>query len=254
MKSISGYSEPEDILKNPPSVQNGILVDTNVLISATYELDSFHQDTIVFLDQLIDKKIPLFCNVNVRSEFLEIHRRIIFTEALLSFESVTKGSALGLELRKKLSSLRSNQRSRETQGRAPVQLSDAELKIFKSLMLQEDNGALWNKFSSEYVGENLIDLWSLAVDKIGLTSISLIGKDQSKYVPEYPEWEDAVRLMSQHGISSSDAMIVNIFRSSVFTAILSSDSDIGVSITRLKMPNKICILPDTVLESIRRYQ
>lgn len=250
MKLIWGYSEIKQLLEQYPAVQKGVLVDTNVLISATYELDSFHEETINFLDQLIDYKIPLFCNVNVRSEFLEIHRRIIFTEALLSFESVTKGSSLGLDFRKKLSSLRSNQKKREDQGRASVRLSESDIKIFKSLMLQEDGGTLWNKFSSEYIGENLIDIWNFAVDKIGLTSISLREQDQSKYILTYPEWEDAVRLMSRHGLSSSDAMIINIFRSSVFTAILSSDSDIGISISQLNMPNKICILPDNVLQSI----
>ena len=251
MKFLWGYSEFEQLLKSHPAISTGILVDTNVLISATYEMDLFHEETTQFLDVLIGKQAPLFCNVNVRSEFLEIHRRIIFTEALLSFESVTKGSALDVEFRKKLSSLRSNQKTREDQGRTPLRLSEADLKIFKSLVMQEDDGKLWNKFSSEYIGDNLIEVWNSTVEKIGLNPLSLREEDKKQYIITVPDWEDAVRLMSSHGLSSSDAMIVNMFRSSVFELILSSDADIGTSVSMLKLPNKLCILPDAVLKSVK---
>jgi predicted nucleic acid-binding protein len=246
MKFLWGYSEFEELLKNNPSINTGILVDTNVLISATYDMDLFYEETTNFLDILVDKCIPLFCNVNVRSEFLEIHRRIIFTEALLSFESVTKGSALGIEFRKKLSSLRTNQKTREDQGRQSVRLSEADIKTFKSLMLQEDDGKLWTKFSTEYIGSSLIDVWSSTVENIGLNPLSLRKEDHEKYIITSPDWKDTVHLMSSHGISSSDAMIINMFRSSKFEVLASSDSDIGLTVNQLKLERKFCILPDEV--------
>lgn len=85
MSALWGYSDFLEVLKTQPGLKRGIVLDTNVLVSGTYDLDIFHEVTKVFVDQVIDNNIPFFCNVNVRSEFLEIHRRIIFTEAILNF-------------------------------------------------------------------------------------------------------------------------------------------------------------------------
>ena len=84
--AIWGYSELDSLLVKNHMAHNGFLVDTNILVSATYDLDKFHDDSADFIEKIINKNIPLYCNVNIRSEFLEIHRRILFSEAILDFE------------------------------------------------------------------------------------------------------------------------------------------------------------------------
>lgn len=217
---------------------------------------SFMSKQTILLNMVIEHNIPLYYNVNVRAEFLEIQRRIIFTEALLSFEAHTKLATLPITLSKKLSSIRSNQKKREETSRRPLRLSEYDIKEFKYLMLQETtpSGNLWREFCRQYVGDQLLFTWDSIVDNFGLNSLNLrSSSDQDLFISEIPNWEAAVNLMSKEGLSSSDAMIVNMFQSSNFEAILSSDADIGIAVENTKLKNKICILPDKVLKSINHF-
>lgn len=252
MQTLWGYSDFLKLLNQRPKIKEGLVVDTNILISATYDGDTFFDQTNELLDLIFENKVPLFYNVNVRAEFLEIQRRITFTDALLSFESQTKLATLPLELSKKLSSIRSNQKKREDDGRKNFRLSEFDIKEFKALMIQESlpSGNLWREFCLQYIGNQLFAAWDDAVKNFGLNPLSLRAEDHDKNIPMPPSWEDAVELMSTEGLSSSDAMIVNMFQASNFEAILSSDADVGTAVERIKRQNKICILPDRVLKSI----
>ena len=183
---------------------------------------------------------------------MEIQRRISFTEALLSFESDTKLSTLPIELARKLGSIRSNQKKREETGRRAIRLSEFDIKDFKALMIKENShyGNLWREFCHHYIGDQLAIVWNEVVDKFGLNPLSLRREDQDKNILRPPSWEEAVLLMSTEGLSSYDAMIVNMFLASNIMAILSSDADVGTAVQRQKREDKICILPDRVLKSI----
>lgn len=252
MQLLWGFTDFLSLLSHRPKLSNGLVVDTNILISATYDGDTFFEQTNDLLDLIFENNVPLFYNVNVRAEFLEIQRRITFTDALLSFESQTKLATLPIELSKKLSSIRSNQKRREDSGRKNLRLSEFDIKEFKSLMIQESlpSGNLWREFCHEYIGDQLFKSWDEVVTKFALNPLSLRADDQDKNIVTSPSWEDAVELMSTEGLSSSDAMIVNMFQASKFEAILSSDADVGTAVERLKREDKICILPDRVLRSI----
>ncbi len=252
MKSLWGYSDFLSLLNSRPRIKEGIVVDTNILISATYDGDSFNEQTNDLLDLIAENNVPLFYNVNVKSEFLEIQRRISFTLGLLSFEADTKLATLPPELGRRLGSIRSNQTNRENSGRNNLRLSEFEIKEFKDLMIRESlpSGNLWRAFCRQYIGSELLNSWVDLVDKFGLNPLSLRADDNEKYILNPPSWEDAIELMSTEGLSSSDAMIVNMFQSSSFEAILSSDADVGTAVEHLEREDKICILPDRVLKSI----
>ncbi len=66
---ILGYSDFLKTLTKLPTLKRGVVVDTNVLISATYDSDTFYDETKDFLSFIAEHAIPLFCNVNVRAEF-----------------------------------------------------------------------------------------------------------------------------------------------------------------------------------------
>lgn len=252
MRSLWGYSDFLTLLEKQPGIKNGIVLDTNVLIAATYDFDEFHEQTNDLLDLIVDNEIPLYCNVNVRAEFLEIQRRIIFTEALLSLEAATKRSNLPADLAKKLASIRANQSKREADGRQPLRLGEKDLKEIKLAMIQEETskGNLWLSFTKEYVGAGLVNAWSEVEKNLGLNFLSTRSDDSQTELVDQPRWEDAVDLMTSEGLSSSDAMIVNMFKVSKFEAILSGDSDIGLAVALMKSKNKICFLPDRVLKRI----
>ncbi len=78
------------LIKTHPKIKNGILIDTNILAAATYDMDKYYEVAKAFIDQIIENNIPLYCNVNIRAEFLDIHRRIIASEVILDFAKTCK--------------------------------------------------------------------------------------------------------------------------------------------------------------------
>ena len=247
--SIWGYSELDELLIAHPNAQSGFLIDTNILVSATYELDKFNEFSTDFIDKLVDREIPLFCNVNVRSEFLDIHRRILFSEAILDFEKICQKSSLPTELVTSLNSFRSNyeRKLKNKPDDAPLRLSDSQIKEFKSIMFSikgnnVDN--LWSELCDKHIGTKVIELWQETEADFGLNFLSLRKDDQEKYLVKNPDWDDVMRLMSNPGLSSSDAMIVNMFSVSKFEVIASSDMDIAFFIKMNPNLNKQCVVPD----------
>lgn len=134
--NIWGYSELDILLETHPGVQNGIIVDTNILVSATYDSDKYYDDSMALIEALIGRKIPLFCNVNIRSEFLEIHRRILFSEAILDFEKECIKTLLPSALAGELTSFRAKyeRRLKEKPDDTPLKLSETDIKEFKLKM------------------------------------------------------------------------------------------------------------------------
>lgn len=245
---VWGYSELGMLLKQHPGVRNGIIIDTNILVSATYDLDIFHEQAFDFLELIIEEKVPMYCNVNVRAEFLEAHRRIIFSEAILDFEEDCDKSLLPAELASLLTSYKNRvlRRRRDRPESPPVKLSEAEIKEFKILMIkvQGTKKDLWTKLCEEKIGNKLGIVWDNTEKALGLIFLSLRKEDREKHLNEKPEWDDVTRLISKHGISSSDAMILNMFFVSKFDAIASSDKDIGFVVKGEGLDNKFCLLPD----------
>lgn len=245
---IWGYSEIRELLSGYPNTKNGLLVDTNILIAATYELDEFNESAMDFIDICIDLEIPLFCNVNIRSEFLEIHRRIIFSEAILDFEKQCKKALLPHDLVNDLNAFRTRYERRllSKPNKTPLKLSDSEIKDFKVKMilikgLQND---LWSELCEHRVGTKISEIWQATEESLGLNFLSLRKEDQEKHLKQKPAWSEVTDLISKYGLSSSDAMILNMFLSSKFEAVASSDIDIALAIKSMSLSKKHAIIPD----------
>ena len=133
-----GYKELSTLIGKNAGIKSGVILDANVLISATYELDRVHEQAIEFIELLIKDHIPMFVNVNARSEFLEVQGRIIFSEVILDFESRTDKKMLPPSLAGKLTKFRNKyeRRLREIPSEPPTRLSEAEIKEFKMEMVQ----------------------------------------------------------------------------------------------------------------------
>lgn len=246
--SIWGCSELNRLLTNCPFAAKGFLIDTNILVLATYESDKYHDESSDLIETLIEKEIPLFCNVNIRSEFLEVHRRILFSEAILDFERQCNKSLLDTPLVNTLSKFRNKyeRRLKEKPDETPLKLSETEIKDFKLLMTKilSHGKDLWSELCEDRIGTKLTEIWQETEDALGLNFLSLRQEDQNNHLKNKPEWDSVTELISKHGISSADAMILNMFLSSKFEVIALSDVDIALTIKRINLPQKHCIAPD----------
>ena len=107
---------------------------------STYDSDTFYDETKEFLSFIAEYAIPLFCNVNVRAEFLEIHRRIIFSEALFDFNDAIDKAKLPIRLASQLGKWSKSNKTRKDQGKAPLRLSEADLKWVKLELMKITDG------------------------------------------------------------------------------------------------------------------
>lgn len=248
MSEVLGYSEFLTSLNKKPTLKNGLIVDTNVLISATYDSDNFFEPTTQFFDYLIEQEIPIYCNVNVRAEFLEIHRRIIFTEALIDFFRDVDRTLLPADVSAQLGKWSANNKRRIDEQRSPLRLSEAEIKKIKLELMQIVDGEknLWAILCESKIGNKLDSLWIKTEDELGLNFLSTRNEDSSPLFNSSPEWSDAVKLIEKHGLSSSDAMIVNMFFCSNLDAIVSSDQEVALIIGQSGLHEKICFVPDSL--------
>lgn len=254
--ALWGYAELNALIEAHPNIKNGILIDTNILVAATYDMDKYHEAAKGFIDQLIDKSIPLFCNVNIRAEFLDIHRRIIASEAILGFAKTCKKEELPPDLASDLTNYRrrcDNQEKNKPDD-PPVRLSDSEIKNFRMQMIKiKGSGTdLWIELSSDQIVSKIEYVWNKTETEteLGLNFLSLRKEDQENYLNKKPEWDEVMKLMSNPGLSSYDVMIINMFFSSKFEVIASSDSDIAIAIQKSGLIAKHAIIPNELKDDL----
>lgn len=252
--ALWGYSELDSIIEVHPNIQKGILIDTNILVAATYEMDKYHDVAKGFIDKLVSNSIPLYCNVNIRAEFLDIHRRIIASEVLLGFAKNCNKEELPPELASELSNYRRkcDNHEKKKPNDPPPRLSDAEIKKFRMQMIKVKGCGtdLWTELSSDQIVSKIETVWSNTESDLGLNFLSLRKEDQENYLNKKPDWEDVMKLMSNPGLSSYDAMIINMFFSSKFEAIASSDSDIAIALQKSGLIDKHAIIPDELKDEL----
>lgn len=249
MSTILSYSSFLTTLNRKESLKLGLVVDTNILISATYDADYFFEPATQFFEYLAENSIPIYCNVNVRAEFLEIHRRIIFTESLIDLFYETDRSFYPTSVLIQLGKWAASNRKRISEGRLPLRLSESEIKKIKLELIRvssSDGKNLWAAFCENRIRGKLKFLWENTEQLFGLNFLSTRNEDSSPLFKSSPKWFDAVQLIEKHGLSSSDAMIVNLFFCSNLDAIVSSDQEIAYVVQSEKTSNKICFVPDSL--------
>ena len=118
---------------------------------------------------------------------------------------------------------------------------ELDLLLTKIIGKEKD---LWTELCEDRIGTKLVDIWNDTEFALGLNFLSLRKEDQELHLNQKPEWDGVTELISKHGLSSSDAMILNMFLSSKFAVIASSDADIALTLKRIGLPSKHCISPD----------
>ncbi len=222
----------------------GCLVDTSILFSVSYPLDKFNEEAAQVFDIWGELAIPVYTNANVRSEFLELHRRVMIPEGLIDFLE-DEESSLDQVLVQKLKSLRTRFRRNIEEGKG-FKLSDSEIKLFRHLMsqfrTQETDG--WLLFCRHYLQGRLEPIWEQVVELIGLNFIGLRSGERATELVGQVSWKGTTNLMSKFGMGSTDAMILDLFFNSKFKMLLTSDQDMAYCVNASGAQGRYAFLPN----------
>ena len=77
MARVVPASEFDTFLAGLPTVPVGCFVDTNLLFAADYEVHRLFEEAIGLGETITAHKIPIFSNATIRSELLELKRRVL---------------------------------------------------------------------------------------------------------------------------------------------------------------------------------
>lgn len=240
------FSQIEQLVENFPDIKNGLMVDTNVIFAGSYELDHFNSEVSKFIADLNNLNIPLFTNVNVRTEFLDLHRRVLIAECLIDMYEVAADD-LAPSLSHQLKSLRTRYRKAVDEGRL-FKLSDKEIKNFRSLLVQANFGEKdgWDFFCQVYLFDKMTCVWDLAVKEYNLSPLSLREGERSPQIIGDISWYEMVKLVGRYGVGVADAMILNMFLNSSFKVLASADTDAVYCLNKMQESGKLVIVPDSL--------
>ncbi len=243
---IRPYSELLPLLR-----QNKIescFVDTSTLFSATYPLDPFNDESENIFNGLSETGVPAFSNVNVRTEFLENHRRVLIAECLIDFLENFEVEIDGFIL-EKLKAHRTSYRNKVREDRS-TKLDINQIRAFRKLLnsYKFSKGTGWEVFCRSYLSGKLETLWVETQRVFELHFISLRSTDSSPYLNELPKWERAMQIMGLYGIGSSDAMILNMFFCSKIPVLLTADLEMADCADKESKGTKEIFVPDSALK------
>jgi len=131
MGRVIAFSEFESYFESFSGPVSGTILDTNILISLTYEIKSDFDEIIAFVDGLLDADFKLYTTVNTKSEFLDFHRRLFMTEHLIDMVTPESTWKISKAARAQIQSQIGQLRRSEKHGSDPV-FSDRQIKKIKS--------------------------------------------------------------------------------------------------------------------------
>jgi hypothetical protein len=236
-----------DLLKTAsaqPSIKGGCFVDTSILFAASYPPDEFNTEAEEVFDFQAELNIPVFTNVNVRSEYIDLHRRVMIPDGLGDLYT-TYGKSLDGELYAKLQSINTSLTTARNTGK-PFKFDENQIKVWRrtlhSRQLKGKNG--WLQFCADFLQNKIEAVWDKTCDELGVNFFSLRNTDQSDWLASELKWEDMASIVGRFGVGSFDAMIINLFLNSKFSLMVTADRDLAYVIDTLKPDHKFVCTPD----------
>jgi len=233
-----------NFLDRSPAMRTGCLVDTNILFAANYSLDRFHGAATDIFETLINEQVPRFANVNIRSEFINLSRRIVIAQALLDlFHAI--GTDLPTDVYNKLKSIKTRTATKENEE-SLFRLQEQEIEEIRVLFTQyrpTDDQDLWDWFCEDYLKGKISGEWEWVEEDFGINFLSLRHGENSRHLENELKWENVVGIIEKTGIGSADAMIVNLLLQSKYGFIVSADADIVFAMEKILPGNKFVVTP-----------
>lgn len=232
----------------------GTILDTNVLISASYDVRDSHADVIDVLDLLQQKEYRLFATVNTRAEYLEFQRRLILTENLFDIVDEFSKIKIPKDAKAKIQTLKGSLRtSVKSDPEKDEIFNDSQLKKIKQEFSAGAHSGHkgWLELCDLFL-KRKIEAEDEALHDRGVEYISPNDNSQSDLFSSPLEWPAAISICEKTGTAFSDSMILNALKSSNFSFIVTLDFDIGYA--ALSDPNmKDVIVPDRLYRDYRHY-
>ena len=233
MGAVVPFSDLPDYLKRIEKAESrpikATILDTNVLITAAYEVRDEHGDVTRMLDTLVSNGYRLFATVNTKAEFLEFQRRLILTENLL--DSIDENSKVKLpkSARARILSLKGTVSSATASDpEKDFIFSDPQLKKIKKEFSAGDHSGQsgWLELCRLFLAGRIRSAESELADR-GIEYISQHESSQKDLFHARIDRPLAVLLSEKTGVSFSDSMILNAFQWSRCPFIVSMDFDVG---------------------------
>ncbi|MEA9358509.1 hypothetical protein SHI21_19895 [Bacteriovorax sp. PP10] len=245
---IRPFSELSNFIKKEKSI--GCFVDTTVLFSATYPLDSFNTESELIFNIISRSNVLPYTNVNVRAEFLENHRRVLIAECLIDFLE-DFNTELNGTLLEKLKLHRTSYRRKVVEEKS-IKIDIGQIKRFRQLLsaFDWDKGDGWDLFCKDYLNARLKPIWTSTKEVFDLNFISIRTNNENDLMLTVPQWEEAVSLMGSYGIASNDAMILNMFLCSKIPILLTTDLEMAEVASKTSNGTKRIFVPDALLTTV----
>lgn len=254
MGRVIAFSEFESYTKtiNQGDFAQGTILDTNILISLTYEIKSEYDEIVDFVDKLIGRGFQLFTTVNTKSEFLDFHRRLFMTEQLRDMLEQKSEWRISSAARAQIQVQSGQLKRNEQQGGDPV-FSDRQLKKIKSAFSAGNHSGHrgWIDLCEGVLAGKLDEAES-ALNRSGIQYISQHEAAQRDFFMKKIDWPDAKRIAETTCVGLADAMILNAFQCSRFPFMVSADFDIGYAVLAAKEMKDV-VMPDSVAKKYRDY-
>lgn len=224
---IISIDQLEKLIEKNEAIKNGCLVDTNILISVSLPIDPRNSDAEELVQRLARLKVPLYSNVNIRAEFLEIQRRVLIPETLIEFYE-SSSEVLDEVLTAKFRSIQSSYRE-AIKNKKVYKFSDDRIKEFRILLSSyvfEDNKSAWIYFCENFLAPQLESVWDEVVRICNLNFIKIRDGEQHPLINTKVSWDGVTHFMGKFGLSSADSMILNLLLSSKLEVVATADGDI----------------------------
>jgi hypothetical protein len=243
--NFRAFSELDAFLESSlPAIS--CFADTSALFAASYPFDNFSEASDSAFEALGAYNTQIFTNATVRAEFLENHRKVLIAESLIDLLEDLQGELTGA-LFEKLKSHRTSFRNKIEQNKS-AKMEINQIRFFCDLLSQLESkyGNGWDLFCQHYLAPKLTPVWELVTDILNVNFISLReGKHPLIIAPV--NWESAVLIMGNYGISSADAMILNLFLCSSIPLLLTADLKMAECALRESKGAKQIFIPDSLL-------
>jgi beta-glucosidase/6-phospho-beta-glucosidase/beta-galactosidase len=121
-------------------------------------LDRYNTDSELAFEALAEFSVPVLTNQNVRSEFLENHRRVLLAECLVDFYEDYL-SDFPLAVSEKLKSHRTSFRRKIDEGR-DAKLNPNQIKEFRELLrpIEIKKSSSWDFLCTQYLRHRITPL------------------------------------------------------------------------------------------------
>ncbi|MFP5492193.1 MAG: hypothetical protein ACLGG0_11885 [Bacteriovoracia bacterium] len=237
-------SEFEKYVDQFPALKQGCIVDTNVLFAGSYPLD-IHNDWADEVFRTLSRlAIPVYTNVNVRLEFLDLQRKVLIPEGLVGFYEDFSESLDG-KIYEELKYLKRKAKAASDEERA-FKLNDSDIKKFMELFGHgptTDGPSAWTAFCKSYFAPYLARVWENAVKDYKINFLGTREIESKEFFKKHPSWVNMVCLLGESGIGAADAMILNLYKESSFSLLITADKAVKNTMLNSSFSGKFVLSP-----------